>query len=108
MSRDVRVLTSMKQRTSALQPIRSRARRAVVAGHNPIAQAAEMEAGVLLATPTSALMRRRLVRRQGMPRQPVEAADDCVGEAAGKQNWVPLDADSHRRGNATPLERKRL
>jgi hypothetical protein len=92
MSRDVRVLTSMKQRigTAADQvDFSRRARRAVVAGHNPIAQAAEMEAGVLLATPASALMRRRLVRRQGMPRQSVEAADDCVGEAAGKQNWVP-------------------
>jgi hypothetical protein len=68
-------------------------RRAVVAGHDDITQAAEMEAGVLLAAPPGALMRRPLVRRQSMTRQPVEAADGCVGEAAGKQDWAPGDAN---------------
>jgi hypothetical protein len=45
-----------------------------------------MEAGVLLATPPGALIRRPLVGRQSLPRQPVEAADGSVGEAAGKQD----------------------
>jgi hypothetical protein len=54
-------------------------RRAVVAGHYHITQTAEMEASVVLSTPAGALMRSPLVRRQGMPRQPVEAADGSVG-----------------------------
>ena len=61
-------------------------RRAIVAGHDNVTQAAEMEAGIVLSAPAGALMRRPLIRRQSMPRQPVEAADGSVGETAGEQD----------------------
>jgi hypothetical protein len=51
-----------------------------------------MKAGILLAAPAGALVLRPLVRRQSMPRQPVEAADGGVGEAAGEQDWDSRDA----------------
>jgi len=82
-------------------------RRTVVAGHNNVPQAAQMEAGVVFSTPAGALMCRPLVRRQSMPRQPVKAADGSVGEAAGEQNagssmrvWMPVVEES------TPWEQK--
>jgi hypothetical protein len=64
-------------------------RRAVVAGHNDVTQAAEMETGVVLPATAGALVRRPLVGRQSMPRQPVKAADGGVGETAGEQGCAP-------------------
>ena len=86
-------------------------RRAVVASHDHVPQAAEMEACVVFALPAGALMLRPLVRRQSMPRQPVEAADGGVGEAAGKQDWDPLRVrvwNAVIRGNLLPGNKERV
>jgi hypothetical protein len=64
-------------------------RRAVVAGHDHIPLAPQMEAGIVLTAPAGALVRRPLVGRQSMPRQPVKAADGGVGKTAGEQDWAP-------------------
>jgi hypothetical protein len=56
--------------------------RAVVSGHDDVTQLAKMEVSVFFAAPAGALMLRLSVRRQSVLRQPVEAADGCVGKAA--------------------------
>jgi hypothetical protein len=56
--------------------------RAVVPGDDDVTQLAQMEVSVFFAVPAGALMLRLPVRRQSVPRQPVEAADGCVRKAA--------------------------
>jgi hypothetical protein len=84
-------------------------RSAVVAGADNVARAAKMESRRHLPAPAGALMRRPLVGRQSMPRQPVEAADGSVGEAAGEQVWAPgYEWDAVIPRNLLPRNEKRV
>jgi hypothetical protein len=75
-----------------------------------VAQAAKMEACVIFPAPAGALMRWPLVGGQSLPRQPDEAADGSVGEAAGEQDgdsstrvWMPVVEEIYSPGNEKRL-----
>src|SRR5580700_5830159 len=71
-----------------------------------------MEACVIFLAPAGALMRWPLVGGQSLPRQPDEAADGSVGEAAGEQDgdsstrvWMPVVEEIYSRGMKNGCDR---
>ena len=117
-SRDVRVLTSIKPSTSALQPIRvdfSRVpRSAVVAGHDHVTQAAKMGASALLrhaarCADCAGLLSGGRVCRAGQSRLRMAAWVRRPGnriEASSMRVWMPVVEEIYCRGMKNGCDRR--